>query len=228
MSENPLLQRSEIVKQISTYVFDYGLLIGHEDFRLIRDETADIFVTFPHRSLQEFLAAFYFVLSLGKSQTVKDLDKAIQEVLKNPLFAEFCLWFLDESNRFFPFPERSIGIELLSSYVAELIDDVEVNFIELEKKYPALGLALNNKGEMALTILDLALAKCRKIKHLTIDERHPNGILRSLQPIVFERLKSIEVGKWTSCTHVKEFFRLIPDKIPLLFVRSHHNRNVNI
>ena len=230
LSGNPLLRRSEIVKQISTYVFDYGLLIGHEDFRLIRDETADIFVTFPHRSLQEFLAAFYFVLSLGKSQTVKDLDKAIQEVLKNPLFAEFCLWFLDESNRFFSFPERSVAIELLSSYVAEPIDDVEVDFLELEKKYPALGLALNKTSEMALTMLDLAVTKCRKIQHLSIDKRHRIGILGSLQPIVFERLKSIEVDEWTGGTRFREkdVIGLIPEEIPLLFVRSYHDSNFTI
>ena len=148
LSGNPLLRRSEIVNQISTYVFDYGLLIGHEDFRLIRDETADIFVTFPHRSLQEFLGAFYFVLSLMNRQTVNNVHKAFQEFLKNPLFSEFCHWFLDESNGFFSFPERSTVIQLLSSYVAEQIDDVEVNFLELEKKYPALGLVLNKKVKL--------------------------------------------------------------------------------
>ena len=102
LSGNPLLRRSEIIRQVSSYAFDYGLLIGHEDaHRLIRDETADIFITFPHRSLQEFLGAFYFVLSLTKRQTEKDLDNVIEKLLKNSLFAEFCLWFLDESNGLF-------------------------------------------------------------------------------------------------------------------------------
>ena len=146
MSGNPLLRRSEIVRQVSSYAFDYGLLIGHEDaHRLIRDETTDIFITFPHRSLQEFLGAFYFVLSLGQRQTVNHIEKAFQEFLENPLFTEFCLWFLDESNRFFSFPERSVACEQLSSYVAEQIDDVEMDFMKLEENYPALGLALNKK-----------------------------------------------------------------------------------
>ena len=132
LSGNPLLKRSQIIRQVGTYAFDYGLLIGHEDFRLIRDVTADIFVTFPQRSLQEFLGAFYFVLNLGKGQTINNVNKVVQEFLKNSLFAEFCLWFLDESNRLFPFPERSLAFETLSSYVAEQIDDVKVNCVDLE------------------------------------------------------------------------------------------------
>ena len=53
--------------------FDYGLLIGHEDFRLIRDETADIYVTFPHRSIQEFLGAFYFICELHRGYRIETI-----------------------------------------------------------------------------------------------------------------------------------------------------------
>ena len=228
MSGNPLLRRSEIVRQVSSYAFDYGLLIGHEDFRLIKDETADIFLTFPHRSLQEFLAAFYFVRNLGKRQTVNHVHKEFNEFLKNPLFSEFCLWFLDKSNRYFSFPERSVAIQLLSNYIAEQIDDVEVDFVRLEEKYPTLGLALNDNSEMALTMLNLSLTKSRKIKHLRILEHHPNCILSSLQPMVYERLKSIEVepGRTArSQSRKKEVINLIPEEIPSLFVRSYNERN---
>ena len=49
LSGDPLLQRSEVIKEVGPDAFDYGLLIGHEDAHmLIKDETADIFVTFPH------------------------------------------------------------------------------------------------------------------------------------------------------------------------------------
>ena len=74
LSGNTLLKRSEVVKEVDEEVFDYGLLIGHEDaFRLIRDETADIFITFPHRSMMEFLAALYFVLMLSSNTTIDTL-----------------------------------------------------------------------------------------------------------------------------------------------------------
>ena len=48
LSGNPLLQRSQVTTEVGPDAFDFGLLIGHEDaHRLIHDETADIFVTFP-------------------------------------------------------------------------------------------------------------------------------------------------------------------------------------
>ena len=55
LTGNYLLKRSEVITEVGPDAFDYGLLIGHEDAeKLIRDETADIYVTFPHRSIQEF------------------------------------------------------------------------------------------------------------------------------------------------------------------------------
>ena len=59
LSGSPLLQRSHIIDEVGDDAFDYGLLIGHEDaHNLIRNETPDIFVTFSHRSILEFLGAF--------------------------------------------------------------------------------------------------------------------------------------------------------------------------
>ena len=43
--------------------------------RLIRDETADILITFPHRSLQEFLGAFYFIQALDKGESIVSVYK---------------------------------------------------------------------------------------------------------------------------------------------------------
>ena len=70
LSGNWLLRRREVIREVGKLAFDIGLLIGHEDFRLIRDETADIFITFPHRSIQEFLGAFYFILKLNEEVDV--------------------------------------------------------------------------------------------------------------------------------------------------------------
>ena len=58
LSGDPLLKRSDVIREIGEDAFDYGLLIGHEAAHmLIRDETANMFVAFPHRSVQEFLGA---------------------------------------------------------------------------------------------------------------------------------------------------------------------------
>ena len=62
-----------MIKDVGPDAFDYGLLIGHDDFRLIRDETADIYVTFPDRIIQEFLGAFYFIMMLNEGQSIESL-----------------------------------------------------------------------------------------------------------------------------------------------------------
>ena len=91
---NPLVRRSDIIREVGPDAFDYGLLIGHEDFRLIRDETADIFVTFPHRSIQEFLGAFFFVWMFvtGEILERRAAGEANMLLKKNLLFLQFCLW----------------------------------------------------------------------------------------------------------------------------------------
>ena len=54
MSNNPLLQRREVLKgRAGEFAFDYGLFAGHEDFRLLGDPTADLFMSrILHRSLE--------------------------------------------------------------------------------------------------------------------------------------------------------------------------------
>ena len=61
-SGNPFLLRSQVISELGEDAFQYGLLIGHEDFRLIGEETADILVTFAHRTIQQFFAAFFFCI----------------------------------------------------------------------------------------------------------------------------------------------------------------------
>ena len=158
--------------------------------------TVDILVTFPHQSLQEFLGAFYFVLSLGKKQIVNRLNGAIGQYLKNPLFSEFCLWLLDESDnyKFLSSPEPSVASDLLRRHTAEKIDYTTINFFQLAVEFPALGLALNVQNHSALIMLEKTLGECRKPKDLTISITHPvEHILTSFSHNVFESLKSITI-----------------------------------
>ena len=209
------LERCKIIEQVGEEVFEYGLLIGQDGFSLTRDMTVDIIVTFPHRSIQEFLGAFYFVLSLGKRQTINDVDKAFREYLKNPLFSEFCIWFLDESNGLLSLSESSVACQMLDSYVTEQIDAEKVNFQKLETNYPALSLALgDNRNEIALKILEDALVKCSRIKHLVMEPHHPiQRILRSIHPDLFQRFNSIEISK----------FKETSKKSPLQFICVPHD-----
>ena len=230
LSGNALLQRSQVKREVGDDAFDFGLLIGHEDaHRLIRDETADIFVTFPHRSILEFLAAFYFVLCPVKG--VKHFKRAFAEYLKNPLFSQFCLWFLDESNELSPIPKRSVSRKMLSRWIAEKIDDGTMDFSELQQKFPALGLALNDYNDLALGILKDALKRCWRVRYLVVSNRHPvDHILKSLSCNVFESLKSISINDGNGHARLVELKRnrLIPQDSPLLFLHSWTDNDLEV
>ena len=76
LSGDALMKRKDIRHEVGEEAFDYGLLIGHEDAHLlIRDETADIYVTFPHRSIQEFLGAFCLIQLLNEGKTLEMVIK---------------------------------------------------------------------------------------------------------------------------------------------------------
>ena len=70
LSDNPLLQRSEILRIAGDFVLDYGFLAGHRDFT---DLAADISVTYVHRSLEEFFGSFGFLQALADGKSVDDI-----------------------------------------------------------------------------------------------------------------------------------------------------------
>ena len=110
LSNKPLMKREKVKREVGEDAFDYGLLIGHEDaHKLIRDETADIFVTFPHMTIQEFLGSFWFVCRLCSGENLEAIlgsDCKTPVFLTNPLFLQFCLWFLQSSDEYFTFERK--------------------------------------------------------------------------------------------------------------------------
>ena len=61
LSGDPFMKRKDILKEVGEEAFDYGLIIGHEDVHLlVRNESADIYVTFSHRSIPDFFRSFLF------------------------------------------------------------------------------------------------------------------------------------------------------------------------
>ena len=101
---------------VGEFAFDNGLFAGHEDIRLLGDPTADIYVTYPHRSLEEFFGSYGFVQSLYEGQSLDDIlgaDCKEPIFMMNPLVLSFCLWFLTTSN--FDFPQRGECYDKLTS-----------------------------------------------------------------------------------------------------------------
>ena len=193
--KSPFFQRSQVVEAVGEEVFDYGLLIGHEDFRLIKDETADILITFPHRSLQEFLGAFYFVLALNTETDMQNFRNAGNEFMTNPLFHQFCLWLLDfrQLSEICPSWNRQHVYELLANHMAVQINRVQIDLNDTMNRFGTFEVALKDQNQNALTMLYAVLGKCDKVRHLGIGLKHPTGrILSSLGPL-FISLRSIQI-----------------------------------
>ena len=108
LSNNPLLQISEVLGIVGEFAFEYGFFAGHEDFRLFTNPTADIYVTYAHRSLEEFFGSFGFLQALDDGKSVDDIlgsDCEEPIFMVNPLVFQFCLWLLTTNNRVFQFSE---------------------------------------------------------------------------------------------------------------------------
>ena len=203
LSGEPMLRRADVIKEIGEDAFDYGLLIGHEDFRLIRDETADIFVTFPHRSVQEFLVAFYFIRMLNEGKEIRsvlDMDSNKQPIfLKNTLFLQFCLFLcsdqkyfpLKNRQKYFPLENRQRVYQSMVNYCVEWLNKAKVDMKDIEYGYPALDISSKSsyaKDKLRVIFLGDILAKCDKASSLVLSHYHPlNQFLGFIKP----NLKSI-------------------------------------
>ena len=172
LSGDPLLKRSEVIKEVGADAFDYGILIGHEDaYMLIKDETADIFVTFPHRSIQEFLGALYFIWMLDKGETVQFLvcknDKPI--FLTHPLFLHFCL-FLCDDQIFFNLENRQKVYQCLLQFSVNLINYPVIDMDNHMNTYPALHISSADitRDKLRVSFITDILVKCNKTSRLIL------------------------------------------------------------
>ena len=144
MSNNPLLQRSEVLKVVGEFAFDYGLFAGHEDIRLLGDPTADVYVTYPHRSVEEFFGSHEFIQALNEGQSLDDILGSECEdpiFMVNPLVLSFCLWFLSSSD--FDISQRNECYDKLTSYVANRIDSKVFDAYEIRSRYPAIDMLVD-------------------------------------------------------------------------------------
>ena len=193
-----LLQRSEVIEEVGTEAFDYGLLIGHEDFRLIRGESEDILVTFPHRSIQEFLGSLYFVLMLIEGVSYKTLlGKHSQRpiFMMNPLFLQFCMWLLHSDKGHFNLQNTADVSDQLALYVSRKIASEELIIQNIRKVYPALNIYAET-DTLASQFLASVIRKCNMTKILTFAYRTTQSDVDILQykpvmNIVFKSLRPL-------------------------------------
>ena len=179
LTGNPFLSRSKVIETVGADGFDYGFLIGHEDFCLKLDETADIFVTFAHRSIQEFFGAFFFIWTLSRGNSIEHLlgYQGDPIFLTNPLFLHFCLWFLKSDQVYFTIENADQIYRNLLDFVKQSIDRSAIGRA-ITATYPALDLNGTDKHVEDFTeeVLDImcrddTLQKTDEIKRKSFEER---------------------------------------------------------
>ena len=138
---NPFLTRNQMIAEVGQDAFKYGILIGHEDIRLLTKVKADILVTFVHRTVQEFLGAFHFILRLCEGDCISNLlgtsDKP-SRLLSENLFLHFCLWCVFQ--REISLPNQELAYKAMIEYVLPKLDMVQFEIDVIGHVFPALDL----------------------------------------------------------------------------------------
>ena len=196
MSNNPLLTRREVLGVVGEFAFDYGMFAGHEDIRLCTDPTADICVTYAHRSLEEFFGSFGFLQALNDGQSVEDIlgsdcEKPIFMV--NPLVFRFILWFLSSSD--FDFLRKGKGYDKFTSYVAERIDSKVLDPDEIRRRYYAIDILEHSTTQFFHDTLN----KCKHVRIVkftgrSIFSRHVDQFSGFMEKDFFDRLTKFIMG----------------------------------
>ena len=206
ITNNPLLQRSEVEGIVGVNAFEYGFFAGHEDFRLCTDPTADISVTYAHRSLEEFFGSFGFLQALDDGQSIDDIlgsDCKKPIFMVNPLVLRFCLWLL--TTKFFNFPEMIFNKLVL--FAAERIDFRFLDTKAIERVYPAISIsdALLHTDRLKLKFFKYILEKCHCISALYIksevedkcDYEQVDGVLGLMSSNLLSKLTCLSItGKY--------------------------------
>ena len=158
------MQRSEVEGIVGTNAFQYGFFTGHEDFGLCTDPTADICVTYAHRSIEEFFGSLGFLQALDDGQSVdeilgSDCEKLIFMV--NPLVFQFCLWLRAEF-----FGSRRIVYDKLAACVAQQIDVHVLDIDNVDEMFPAMGIrkAVRDKDSLKLEFFKQVFEKCEQVR----------------------------------------------------------------
>ena len=174
-SGRTLLKKSDVLDAAGAEAFEYGLLIGTERYSLFPDETADISITFPYRTIQEFLGALFFIQRLNDGVDIETLlgtDSVAPVLLTNPLFLYFCLWLTSGKAGQFKFDNRTDVLDCLKTYIVDRINLVH----DIGVLFPALAIDHVDKLklELRINLLEDVLPKCDETKDLILTRRSEN------------------------------------------------------
>ena len=190
-SKQAWFQRSEIVSLIGENAFEYGLLIGHEDLRLVGHETTDVVVTFAHRSLEQFLGAFHI------TQRFSAGDWVSTSLLWESIMFHFCIWLIIE-NKTSVVADKTQAFSLLKAPTNMSLDVPVLDFSIMERLSSVLSFrdAVKRKDATVIKFLEYSLSHCYRLQHLILSTADPiSNVLQSLrlsEPLPIQ-LKSVHI-----------------------------------
>ena len=156
-SRRILRHKEHDVQSLGEGVFNQGLLVAH----------GNGLVTFAHRNLEIFLAAFYFVQAFNTACSLELPDLCFSFLTMDPFFLYFCLSLAKS--------QRGEAYKKLIDAVVKKLDFKQFDFREIAASYPALSysLAYNKKDELLLDFLDQVLSQCKETKVLYLNPNLP-------------------------------------------------------
>ena len=180
-------------------IFEYGIITGHQDFHLVGHETADVFISYPHRTFQEFLGAFHFT---HKMSIIEQPGRYVSQYCRESIlgiysFLHFCLWFLsDVSERgYFTFPQVEGVQNQIEACIAAKINSIELNLTNIFQMFPALNIYSAHKINdwLVLDTCRRAIASCTKIRRVLLSSIDPaDWLLDFIRPAI-PNLSTIEL-----------------------------------
>ena len=187
LSGEEMFRKEDVIREVGEDAFDLGFLIGDEESDNL-DETADILITFAHRSIQQFFAAFYVILRLSEGDSIDSLLDGHSDVeIDDPLFLEFCYWFLHTSDKTFSdLKNRDKAREALVGHIVKYADE-EVFGVH----FPVFRV-----DEMSPMLVDLVrdvLSRCSKIERLDFTHHPVDKLLSAVTPTLCSQIKTLQV-----------------------------------
>ena len=187
------LQRGDALSDVGEDCFEYGLIIGHEDFRLLSDPTADVVVTFVHSSLEDFLGAFYFTYA-GDREIEQPVEN-LSPLNKNALLLQFILWLISDlcHESFFKFSRRRTIYRWMKQKMVKSLNQAQLHLEEFKMIHPSFSIYDAVKS-LSVDLLNFArdvFSSCDKTREIYLVSDYPVGIVRKFFLETFPNLQII-------------------------------------
>ena len=196
LSNDPLLQRSEVLRIAGEFALDYGFFAAEKSYT---DITADIYVTYGHRSLEEFFGSFGFLQVLDHGKSVDDVlgpDCEEPIFMMNPLVLQFCLWLLTTDS----FENPQDILDKLAFCAAERINFRTLIYKQIVKKYPAMYMrSFSGKNSLKVDFLRRVFEKCKHVLVLHTEESTADefeDIVAPMIPSLLNQLTVLSIGPY--------------------------------